>query len=258
MPVDLFQMIDTSEQQATLNSSFSTSTAFNITISTSAIRVRIECNAIPEIHNSSSWLGPKEGGDFESEEMIQNVTGLRDFKAFRRYIFEGTHAKTTVFTNENMLQCCKNGTGSRSEPTAFGHWSPVNAVIDNSDDDSSPKAFVPKWIVGASRISVNYRVFTNCKSQEPTFAITHPSYPTQMVFEENPELQAAVCIPVIETTEATVLVDQTTGIVQTYNLEGPPAPYDLAWSEAYLRRAPTNAQIHFNKTYDGALNITTR
>ena len=81
--------------------------------------------------------------------------------------------------------------------------------------------------------------------------------PSQMVFEKDPELQAALCKPVIETTEATVLVDQATGTVQTYNLEGPPMPYDAAWSEIFLRRSPSNAQIHSNRTYE-RLNVTTR
>lgn len=90
-------------------------------------------------------------------------------------------------------------------------------------------------------------------------AKTHPLHPYQLIFEEQPEIQAALCKPVIETTEATVLVDQITGTVQSYNLEGAPMLYDSAWSEVFLRRSLSNSTIHYNSTtYDGPMNTTTR
>lgn len=98
-------------------------------------------------------------------------------------------------------------------------------------------------------------VFTESNPQEPTIVKTDPRMPSQMVFEKDPELQAALCKPVIETTEATVLIDRATGIVQTYNLEGPPMPYDAAWSEIFLSRSPSNP---YNRTMVSPLNYTTR
>ncbi|KAJ4291613.1 hypothetical protein N0V90_009508 [Kalmusia sp. IMI 367209] len=225
------QMLKLSSETGTLGSSTA-----NVTISTPAIRIRMDCDTIPEIQNVSSWLGKNEQA-VTSAEFIRNQTGLTNFTALRRFIFQDTPAFTTIFTNGNQVQCCNNRTSNHLDTAAIGYWSPTDSRSYPYQDRNWPLSFIPKWVIGP-------------------FSKEDGAY--NLIFEEQPELQAALCKPIIETTEATVLIDQATGVVHSYDLDGPPIAYDSAWSEAFIRRSPSNTNHQFDLYhYNGPLNVTT-
>ncbi|KAL5385541.1 hypothetical protein DPSP01_004655 [Paraphaeosphaeria sporulosa] len=236
LPLDLHQFINSSNPSNSIVAG-----THNVTISTSAVRVRVECNTIPAIRNVSSWLGDE---DIYYMEDVRKKTGLNNFTALRRYAFEGTPAFTTIFADSNKLQCCTNGTSNGSDTAAIGHWSPT--VSDNTTsfpyvNEPWPMSFVTKWIVG-----------------KPMLVPTKISSRNEMIFVEQPQLQAALCKPVIEITDASALVNQATGTVLSYTLEGSPVVDDAAWSQVFLLRSPSNTSRHYdNNKYIGLLNVTT-
>jgi hypothetical protein len=145
VPLDLQNMNTTGRS----DTSRMKNSASNVTISTPAIRVRLDCETVPAIRNVSSWLS----ADNLDTDLIRNQTGLQNFTAFSRYMFEGTPAYTTMYADLNKVQCCANGTGNYSDPSAFGHWSPANPTRYPYVDNSWPLSFVPKWIVGVSDVT---------------------------------------------------------------------------------------------------------
>jgi hypothetical protein len=80
-----------------------------------------------------------------------------------------------------------------------------------------------------------------------------------ILFKDVPDLQAARCMPVIETVGATVLVDQDTGSIQSYTINGPVSPEESAWSNVFVRHSlsASNSTQPYNESYDGTLNMTT-
>lgn len=80
----------------------------------------------------------------------------------------------------------------------------------------------------------------------------------EMIFEEEPKMQAALCKPIIETADASVLVDQVTGSVHSYNLSGSPFPLNSSWSDVFLGRNVSNPELYHNGNFTGPQNFTTR
>lgn len=170
VPFDLLQTIDSSKRANTSESVPSTTS--NVTVSTSAIRVRIECDTIPAVQNTSTWLSGKSREGVYDKANIQKATGIQNFTSFRRAIFQGTPAATTILGNEKKVQCCQNGTNKHPNTAAIGYWSATDpSVIVDVDynlepknskqikgypyqDRSWPLTFVPKWIVGVGITSL--------------------------------------------------------------------------------------------------------
>ncbi|KAI4711764.1 hypothetical protein J4E89_003206 [Alternaria sp. Ai002NY15] len=110
-------------------------------------------------------------------------------------------------------------------------------------DSQWPVPFVTKWIVGKP-VTVPGRD----ENQGP-----------MLLFKDVPDLQAARCMPIVETSDAKVVVDVETGMVQSYEIISPVGPAKSAWSEVFVRHAPThgNATQQYDKKYRGPLNVTT-
>lgn len=92
---------------------------------------------------------------------------------------------------------------------------------------------MPKWIVGKA-ISVR--------------DIDGARY---LLYEDIPKIQAARCQPVIESAQASVLVDPQTGMVHSYTIDSPTKQIDSAWANVFL------GSERVNRNYSGPLNITT-
>ncbi|KAF1980047.1 hypothetical protein BU23DRAFT_624942 [Bimuria novae-zelandiae CBS 107.79] len=190
IPFDLLQTVNSTDCQSPLKTGSSAASSSKVTVTTPAIRVRIHCDTIPAIRNTSSWLGSM---NVWSAKLLRNETGFQNFMAFRRSMFEGTPANTTLFTSGTRVQCCRNGTNGHSDFAAIGHWSPTWSSYPY-DQRIWPLTFVPKWVLWKPKLA--------WFKQPDLF---------DLVFTEKPKLQAALCQPIVETTEASVLVDQDTG-----------------------------------------------
>ncbi|KAI4930189.1 hypothetical protein J4E85_004814 [Alternaria conjuncta] len=213
----------------------------NVTITTSALRARLECEQVPEVANTSTWLIHPD--EIDSQVTPTDLEGLENYYSFNHTMFGGSPSNTSAFGTSAMLSCCSNGTKDDLNSAVIGYWSPVNVEAFPNADSQWPIPFVTKWIVGKP-VTVPGRD----ENQGP-----------MLLFKDVPDLQAARCMPIVETSDAKVVVDVETGMVQSYEIISPVGPAKSAWSEVFVRHAPThgNATQQYDKKYRGPLNVTT-
>ena len=214
----------------------------NITVSTPAIHARLECKPIPEISNSSSWIHRLEKTDVRGQLSPGLLKEFDGHYTLNRLMFANSSSNTSVFANKNLIQCCSNETDGTPQTAALGYFSPVDVDHLFHANESWPRPFITKWIVGKPHEVV-----------QANFSKSDPMASRLLLFEELPALQAAQCMPVIEMANSTVLIDQTTGMIRSYNITGPVKPALSAWKDAFtaqdLQNYPTN--------YSGPINLTT-
>lgn len=227
----------------------------NVTVRTSAIRARLDCEPIDEITDQSTWLRPLSAQKLN--ETVQHIAsgfgfvpdGLYDGYVLLDRIFPNTSSVTTILNGgDAIIKCCTNGTASDPHRAAVGYWSFVQTEGWNAsepypfyDGSQWPPSFITKWIVGKPR------AFSSEMS-----TVVGPLY-----FKEPPALQAARCKPVIETAEAEVSMDRGTYTVHSHNLLGPVRSLDSAWYENFVRHDISDSRNHYDMNYTGELNITT-
>ncbi|KAF1830045.1 hypothetical protein BDW02DRAFT_573425 [Decorospora gaudefroyi] len=242
VPLDLSNIPSTTSTQ--LKAREGTVYPTNVTVTTSAIRARVECNQVPEAANVSAWLVHPEEDTFPYGETY-NLEDPENYYRFRATIFDNTPSNTSVFATSTILRCCSNGTGDATQRAVIGHWSPVDAGGFPHADSQWPLPFVTKWIVG--------------KPQYLKGSYSELGDSEVLLFKDIPDVQAARCMPIIEAVEATVTVDKDNGMVQSHGITGSVATAQSAWSEGLTRHSLTNgnAPEHYNETYIGPLNMTT-
>ncbi|CAN9349166.1 unnamed protein product [Alternaria alternata] len=223
------------------NDTISVQSPNNVTLTTSAIRARLECEEVPEVANTSTWL--IRSNDTESLDESYDLEGLKDYYSFNRTMFYDSPSNTSAFATDATLACCSNETNGDSETAVIGYWSPVDVENFSNANSQWPIPFVTKWIVGRP------------------LTVTGPDQEDgqPLLFKDAPDLQAARCVPIVETADAKVVVDQRTGTVRSYEVIGSIDPAQSAWSEVFVRHALTygNSTQHYDEEYDGPLNITT-
>lgn len=223
------------------NDTISVQSPNNVTLTTSAIRARLECEEVPEVANTSTWL--IRSNDTESLDESYDLEGLKDYYSFNRTMFYDSPSNTSAFATDATLACCSNETNGDSETAVIGYWSPVDVENFSNANSQWPIPFVTKWIVGRP------------------LTVTGPDQEDgqPLLFKDAPDLQAARCVPIVETADAKVVVDQRTGTVHSYEVIGSIDPAQSAWSEVFVRHALTygNSTQHYDEEYDGPLNITT-
>ncbi|KAI4943902.1 hypothetical protein J4E91_009049 [Alternaria rosae] len=216
----------------------------NVTITTSALRARLECEQVPEVANTSTWLIHTDEIQLDQySPPPRDLEGLERYYTFNSTIFGGSPSNTSAFATTAMLSCCSNGTKDDPDSAVAGYWSPVDVQDFPNADRQWPVPFVTKWIVGKP--------------------ITVPGIDKDqgqmLLFKDVPDLQAARCMPIVETSDAKVVVDVETGKIQSHEIISSVGPAKSAWSEVFVRRALThdNATQQYDERYEGPLNITT-
>ncbi|KAF1960511.1 hypothetical protein CC80DRAFT_532175 [Byssothecium circinans] len=211
----------------------------NVTLHTSAMRAWLRCEPVDQTANQSSWLEELPAADL-SEGYSPNATDLVDGYQLKRVLFENTTYSTTVLSQRQRVSCCANGSASEPRRAAIGYWSPPAGYPFPYDDQQWPFPFVSKWIVG------NPKRFASISNSVAT-----------LYYEKPPAIQAASCKPVIDVAEATVLVNQDTGFIYSYNLSTAPQPMKSAWSEVFQRHDLSDSNEHYHRLHMGHLNFTT-
>ncbi|OAG04039.1 uncharacterized protein CC84DRAFT_1149876 [Paraphaeosphaeria sporulosa] len=222
----------------------------NVTLQTTAMRAWLDCHQIDEIANRSTWirsltakdLPPDvDPGDFESGY------------AFNHFVFENTTSSTSILGSDKLVQCCMNGTASNPQDAVIGYWSPLQKSLHPGlretspgweapgfpyQDRTWPLPFVTKWILGKP--------------------ITLRNYDRDiLLYKDPPALQAALCQPIIDTAEATVVLDTESHTVHSYEILREPETLKSAWSDVFVRHDISDSRSHYNANYTGPLNITT-
>jgi hypothetical protein len=251
LPVDLSQ-IPSSPGSDSFNGTNTDSTPLysaNVTLSVPGIRARLECSRIEETVNASSWMQrvkfPHE--DEVLPEDFSTINKTRDRKLYQLPvdIFANTSSHTTMFSDSNQLDCCANGTLTNPQRSIIGYWSPVLPYNWTENKDSIPwldlqwpPKLAFKWIVGKP-------VYIRDENGDP-----------HLWFQDIPQIQAVRCQPVIETTQATVMLDKGSGFVHTFDIDSVASMGHVPWTDVFTRHQPASG-IHFNNSYSGTLNITT-
>lgn len=223
----------------------STQSSSNISITLPAIRARLDCKSIPELANITSWMKPVVNISTidmlpERAEYFNRTKNLKKYKIPSR-LFQGTDAQTSVLSEDEVFSCCANGSIHDLQPAITGYWSPViprkwqrKGGAEGSafphQDMTWPLAITPKWIVGTS---------------------IPGEYGEDILFEKEPEIQAAQCQVIIESTEAAILMDTQSKNVYSHKINGPIMSVDAAWRDAFKGRE------RVGDGYAGPLNLTT-
>jgi hypothetical protein len=213
----------------------------NVTITTSALRARLECVRVPEVANTSTWLTHPETIQSPTESF--NLEGLERYYSFNHTMFDNSPSNTSAFATSSVLRCCSNETKKDPGTAVIGYWSPVDVENFPNTNSQWPIPFVTKWIVG----------------KPLTLMGSEHDGAQMLLFKEVPDLQAARCMPIVETADARVVVDMETSMIQSYEIISPVDAAPSAWSEVFVRHTPThgNATQQYDERYRGPLNVTT-
>ncbi|XP_014553958.1 hypothetical protein COCVIDRAFT_40092 [Bipolaris victoriae FI3] len=208
----------------------------NVTITTQALRAKLECQRIPEIANISTWLNTTDNLPSSYQEEV-DIPGSKDGYVLPPTIFNDGPSNTSTFATGSMIRCCSNTTTNDTDTAVIGYWSPVEVKRFPYEDRQWPVPFVTKWIVGKPRGGGE----------------------DALVFDEVPAMQAARCLPTIEAADARVTVDKDTGTVHSFEILNSVRPAQEAWSEVFVQRNFTGSSSnqHLNETYKGPVNMTT-
>ena len=237
--------------------------SINVTLSTRAVRARLECSPYEALKNESNWIRKQDLTNSSIWNVTANPKGidtgyqlgcgvpnqLDDGLAHVMNLFPnhtvsdpcGSVWYTGFFEDPSRLICCVNDTSSGPGSAAIGYWSPNLAYQDVLlwSYDTYPYNFTIKWIHGP---------------QAQQFYQVNTSYLSYLTFSEQPVMNALNCKPVIEHADADVNVDHLTGRVQSYNITSKAVPDPHAWSDAF--RTWTNSNHSPNEGLP--INVTTR
>jgi hypothetical protein len=266
VPLDL-SSISSSESLAQLGASqadnLDSVSQTNVTFNTPAIRGRIECSPPPiqVLANLSSWTtatdlsnhtvwnkstipdgvhgGYQLGNTYKSRQFPSSITPLLPGQNQTECL-----GCTTAFVNPAMLTCCGNGSAdSRMGSVAIGYWSP-NDALDYFSPTSWQKNFTAKWFYGdaITGIKVNNNTVTSQVDAGPLF----PSPPSISLFN---------CQPIIETADATVTVDPSSGAIQSFSITSSPKVATEAFTDKFVAH---NGSITDLRAGYSEFNVTIR
>ena len=226
VPIDLSNLENMKEtyhnNDPKTNAVFTNYSPVNVTMSTPAIRARLECSPTADVLNTTWWLEPNNYTDSRTNKskVVNNVKYVWGFT------LPTVNYSTPLAPDAQTIQCCFNQTDpSRvkdwSMPLAVGYWT-VNYGEGNSVTGDNGN-FTVKWVFG-----------------EGGFPDYYSSSLPPIMFPSAPKLQSLNCMPIMETSEAEITVDKQTGRVQSYKILKDPAVDDSAWSDNFVFHTVNN------------------
>lgn len=223
-PIDLAQFSNGSQYMDPSSSDL----VVNVSITTPAIRARLECSPYEDLGNTSAWLTLRDlrNTSYWNASTIPHAIksayqpGYRKDGKLLPHFFN-----TSYLTDGTVITCCSNGSSWPPPPSALGRWT----VSGNPDAELQPHFNLTiKWIYGPLISGLMLNSVVNATAAE--FAM----------FPEIPLVQALDCIPIIETSSAWVKVDQRSGRVMDFSILDEPKEASEAWAHNFVE--------HFNKS----------
>ncbi|KAF2035152.1 hypothetical protein EK21DRAFT_84780 [Setomelanomma holmii] len=253
LPIDLSNVLNDTNTSASTRLSDATSggTTFstNVTLRVPALRARLDCSTVEEISNTSAWIEFDDLTD-KAENFMPNVldkfnkSGKIELYSLPTDNLIGSDAHTTVLSTDVAVRCCQNGSATDPQRSLLGYWSPVIPSDKTPNFYDYPYENLPwlltlttKWIVGRPVVVKDY------------------NDQNVVLFEQQPKIQMARCVPIIETAEAKVSVDANTSYVHYYEIEGNAAKADVAWADVFTRHEISKARIN-STTSSAKQNLT--
>ncbi|TID13390.1 hypothetical protein E6O75_ATG11306 [Venturia nashicola] len=228
---------------------------YNITVSTPALRARLECKVIDYINDTSLWLSEWDFNnktlDATTKKTMWNATnrppkldvGYELLPQLSNPPKQLPRMSIPVTNALAYVSCCSNVTGDIPGEAAIGYWTPLLAGYVTS-------GFVSKWIVGHPLDGL-YRDSSYTDGRGPSIAIGK-----HWIWKDKPKMQAISCTPVLEQANASATVDLSTGMVLNYTIQDRPINATGAWSDNYLLRKRSPDYTGPNTTLYGPNNIT--
>ncbi|KAF2424497.1 hypothetical protein EJ08DRAFT_595123 [Tothia fuscella] len=213
----------------------------DVTITTPAVRGRIECTPIDVLGDTSKWLTVQDLSNSSIWSIPEELRGLKHGYTIDKFF------NSSAFADPHQLQCCTDDSSSTPSPVALGYWSPSNTSFMPFDYYPWPINLTVKWVYGNA--SILRRA-----------ALEDLGNLNRLVFNEPPRVQAIDCKPIIETDIATVTVDRDTGRVRKYWIHGNPTPDEAAWSDSFYVHNVTKgsqAEEDLDSNPYGPRNLTT-
>lgn len=239
IPIDLSQAVGGKPKSAALASS--QSPAVNVSVSTEAIRGRVECTQYQGLDNSSLWLKQWD----LSNHKVWNASTIPQGVGEAGYSLLGALGNTTILSDTFIIMCCANESSDEAAGSAIGYWSPEHSMHDGFPFNQTPwpMNITTKWIHGPAVSGVS-QVYN-----------ADPDMWDILLFTGIPSIQALHCAPIIETATARVIVDAHSSQVYSYKFDGDIVDATEAWSEMFVEHAPTAFYINDSKAF---VNYTIR
>jgi hypothetical protein len=201
----------------------------NVTLETTAMRARLQCEAVP-IHDDK-WLTDEVAVLVsENNRTIKNISASTlniTGKMLPTRLFVNTSLETTTLTGPYRVLCCSNET--EEAKSAVAYWSFVNGSTWISDSDLLWTGDVPIGDEWPSNILIKNIVGSAYTTTMTIYTNNLPSFYTPLQFKEVPGLQALDCKPIIEQTKARVKVARSSAEVLDFELLEEPQPRSDVW-----------------------------
>lgn len=230
---------------------------YNLTVSTPALRARLECEVLDYVKDTSLWLSEWDFNnktvDPKTNKTMWNATtrppnldvGFELLPQLSNPPEQLPRMSIPVTNALGYIVCCANVTDDEPGEVAIGYWTPLLAGYTAS-------RFISKWIVGHPLDGL-YNDSSYSGEQGPTVIIGR-----HWIWKEKPKMQAISCVPILEQANASVTVDLRTGLVQNYTILDHPTNATSAWSDSYMLRDRSPDYNGPNTTAYGARNVTVR
>lgn len=230
---------------------------YNVTVSTPALRARLECKVLDYITDTSLWLSKWDFNNktinAKTNRTMWNATtrppnldiGYELLPQLSNPSNQLPRMSIPVTNAQGYVTCCANMTDDNPGEAAIGYWTPLLAGY-------TAQGFISKWIVGYP-LDELYKDSSYTGEQGSSVIIGR-----HWIWKEVPKMQAISCSPVFEQANASVTVQLGTGAVQNYTILDRPTNATGAWSDSYLLRLRSSDYTGPNITSYGANNITVR
>lgn len=243
----------------------------NVTLTTPAIRGRIECSEYPllTLTNMSNWLTSQdltnhttwnvstiprdgEGNYLEGGYRLGTEGVYANFPSvitpFDQYSYTNETfcpGCTTIFANPSSIVCCTNGSSSEWDGSvAVGYWSP-QADPATWTTRNWGQNFTAKWMYGNAVSGIKNNIYS----------LTQNQVDIDMLFPSPPSVSMLNCQPVVETADAQVTVNPANGEIQSYNITSQAITLTEAFSDNFL---PHNKTYMSRETGMVYYNVTVR
>ena len=216
----------------------------NVTFETPAIRGRIECSELPEqvAMNLSNLYTPtdlRNGSIYNRSTIPDDVLGgFQLGNTYASYGYPGAITPilpsqnwtecpgcTSVFANLVQIICCGNrSSDSRVGGVAVGYWSPNDNLWEESPRWLQ-KNFTAKWIYGDAMTGIENN--KNIELPEDVRSVG-------LLFPNPPSMNLLNCNPLVETANAKITVNPSSGQIQHFDILSTPSTVSEPWSDNYL------------------------
>lgn len=241
-PIQLDQFENETLVQDADNLSFKPTTKVSVT--TPAIRGRIECTPYKDLGNTSAWLTQWDRSStswWNTSTYPHNIKtlyelGLRD-DSYNSWGMNSHFFDTTILADGTQPMCCSNGTTWPPKGSALGHWSPPRA--------GNTWNFTTKWIQGDLMT----------ESMNGDFPL--PESEKHRMYVSIPSAQALERSPIIERASASVTVDRVSGQVVDFTITEEPVNASEAWMDNFKADYRFRSNDYREEEF-GPWNVTAR